>query len=155
MGLACVLIMTKIENPTRRRALIPYEMTTHNSGNVKTLLFACKNHRRSQIREFTVAVCMISKVKSDQHLHSHCVDDKCVIGVSPMILVFSVTIERKEQNINLCKISRVYILFIFHGMLILIFANSLDPHHARQNIGPGLDSSCLALWCYHTKEYFE
>ena len=30
--------------------------------------------------------------------------------------------------------------------LLMIFANSLDPDHARQNFGPDLDPNCLTLW---------
>ena len=29
--------------------------------------------------------------------------------------------------------------------LLIIFANSLDPDHDRQNVGPDLDPNCLTL----------
>ena len=39
--------------------------------------------------------------------------------------------------------------------LLIIFANSLDPDQARQNVGPDLDPDCLTLWCYSWKIFFE
>ena len=41
--------------------------------------------------------------------------------------------------------------------LLMIFANSLAPVQARENVGPELDQSCLTLLCYSWKseEYFE
>ena len=35
--------------------------------------------------------------------------------------------------------------------LLVILANSLDPHQARQNVGPDLDPKCFALLCYSRK----
>ena len=32
--------------------------------------------------------------------------------------------------------------------LLIIFANSLDPDQAQQNIGPDLDPNSLTLWWY-------
>ena len=38
--------------------------------------------------------------------------------------------------------------------LLLIFANSLDPDQAQQNVGPDLDPNCLTLIAF-LKEIFE
>ena len=37
--------------------------------------------------------------------------------------------------------------------LNVIFANSLDPDQARQNVGPDLDPNCLTLRWYSLKIY--
>ena len=37
---------------------------------------------------------------------------------------------------------------------MIIFANSLDPEQARQNVGPNLDPNCVTLMVY-LKEFFE
>ena len=39
--------------------------------------------------------------------------------------------------------------------LLLTFANSLEPDHARHFVRPDLDSSCLTLMVYFMKEFFE
>ena len=36
-------------------------------------------------------------------------------------------------------------LFAYYYRLLMSFANSLDPDQARQNVGPGLDTSRLTL----------
>ena len=42
-----------------------------------------------------------------------------------------------ERHFKLFRVSSEYC------RLPLIFANSLDPDQARQNVGPGLDPNCL------------
>ena len=32
------------------------------------------------------------------------------------------------------------------AVVLISFANSLDPDQGRQNIGPGLEANCLTLW---------
>ena len=39
--------------------------------------------------------------------------------------------------------------------LLIIFANSLDPDQARQNVRPDLDPNCLTLWWYSWKIFFQ
>ena len=39
--------------------------------------------------------------------------------------------------------------------LLIIFANSLDPDQARQNVGPDLDPNCLTLWWYSWKIFWK
>ena len=45
--------------------------------------------------------------------------------------------------------------FVFNSVpasetyLLIIFKNSLDPEHARQNVGPDVDPKCLTpIWCW-------
>ena len=38
---------------------------------------------------------------------------------------------------------------------MIIFANSLDPDQARQNVGPDLDPNCLTPWLYSWKNYLK
>ena len=39
--------------------------------------------------------------------------------------------------------------------LLIIFANSLDPDQAQQNVGPDLHPNCLTLWQYSWQIFFE
>ena len=43
----------------------------------------------------------------------------------------------------------------FCHLLILTFANSLDPDQAQQSVGPDLDPNCLTLWCYSWKSFLK
>ena len=45
--------------------------------------------------------------------------------------------------------------FAYKCRLLIIFANSLDPDQARQNVGPDLDPNCLTLWWYFWKFFWK
>ena len=44
---------------------------------------------------------------------------------------------------------------LMHIRLLVTFANSLDPDQARQNVGPGLDPNCLALWSHSWNSFLK
>ena len=43
---------------------------------------------------------------------------------------------------------------VYQCCLHITFANSLDPDHAQQNVGPDLDPNCLTLMSF-LKEFFK
>ena len=42
-----------------------------------------------------------------------------------------------------------------HVYLYLLFAYSLDPDQARQNVGPDLDPNYMSFWWYSWKKFWE
>ena len=69
----------------------------------------------------------------------------------PVVLAF-----KETEIINLVK--NIFNSLLASGEfcpLLTIFANSLDPDQARQNVRPGLDPCCLTLQCYLEKSVVE
>ena len=59
--------------------------------------------------------------------------------------VLLISIQKTEKN---------HCLFTYSRYLLITFANSLDPDHVGQNVGPDLDSNCLTLWVF-LKDFLE
>ena len=58
-------------------------------------------------------------------------------------------LERDEDSVNTSPASGDLCL------LLITFANSLDPDQARQNVGPVLDSYCLTLMAFLKRKQFK
>ena len=52
---------------------------------------------------------------------------------------------RNKKTGNLVTPSLTFLASGHFCHLLIIFANSLDPDHDRQNVGPDLDPNCLTL----------
>ena len=64
------------------------------------------------------------------------------------IILISITQENYQKIVvnDECIHLHLNTRLSFTSLLLITFANSVDPDQAWQNVGPDLDPNCLMLW---------